>query len=428
MSNLSEPNRRILLVDDNPDIHDDFKRVLWRDDSKARDLDADAAALFGYEKGSADFGEVQFELDSAHQGQEALEKVKEARADGKPYAMAFVDMRMPPGWDGLKTIEEIWKVDDSIQIVICTAYSDKSWKEIQDTLTDRDRWMVVKKPFDQIEVLQLAHALTTKWDLKKAAELREDALEQIVKARTEQLTAALQTNSDFLNHVSHEMLTPMNGILGYLDLLSEPCEEDEETEYVKEAKGCGENLLRLINQILAYNEAGAEEVKPLSTSVNLHDWLPGIANDAIREDARNKGLNITVKVSPDIQNHYHMPENIVGRVLHILVENAIKFTQSGTVTLIAEPSDRSASDLLFKVSDTGVGLSEEQLRLINIPFAQIDSSYTRNNDGIGIGLPLARRLLSLIGSSFEIESTGVDGSCVSFHITSVLGMAIDQVV
>ena len=428
MSNLSEPNRRILLVDDNPAIHDDFKRVLWRDDSKARDLDADAAALFGYEDGNVDFGEVQFELDSAHQGQEALEKVKEALADGKPYAMAFVDMRMPPGWDGLKTIEEIWKVDDSIQIVICTAYSDKSWKEIQDTLTDRDRWMVVKKPFDQIEVLQLAHALTTKWDLKKAAELRADALEQIVKARTEQLTAALQTNSDFLNHVSHEMLTPMNGILGYLDLLSEPCDDDEETEYVKEAKGCGENLLRLINQILAYNEAGAEEVKPLTASVNVHDWLPGIANDAIREDAQKKGLHITVKVAPDIQNHYHMPENIVGRVLHILVENAIKFTQSGTITLIAEPSDRSSSDLLFKVSDTGVGLSEEQLKLINIPFAQIDSSYTRNNDGIGIGLPLARRLLSLIGSSLEIESTGVDGSCVSFHVTSVLGMAIDQVV
>lgn len=428
MSNLLEPNRRILIVDDNPAIHDDFKRVLWRDDSKARDLDADAAALFGYEEGSADFREIHFDLDSAHQGQEALEKVEEALAEGRPYAMAFVDMRMPPGWDGLKTIKEIWKVDNSIQTVICTAYSDKSWKEIQDTLTDRDRWMVVKKPFDQIEVLQLAHALTTKWDLKKAAELREDGLEQIVKARTEQLSAALQTNSDFLNHVSHEMLTPMNGILGYLDLLCEPCSEEEEAEYVLEAKGCGEDLLRLINQILAYNEAGADEMKPLTTSVNLHHWLPGVANDAIQEQAREKGLNFSVSVAADIQNLYHMPENIVGRVLTILVENAIKFTQSGTISLSVEPSDRGASDLLFKVSDTGVGLSEEQLKLINIPFAQIDSSYSRSNDGIGIGLPLARRLLSLIGSNLKFESTGVDGSCVSFYVTSVVGMAIDQAI
>lgn len=302
----------------------------------------------------------------------------------------------------------------------------QSWQEIRDTLTERDRWMVVKKPFDQIEVLQLAHALTSKWDLKKAAELRKEALEQVVMSRTEQLTAALQTNSDFLNHVSHEMLTPMNGILGYLDLLSEPCEDEEEGEYVQEAKGCGEHLLRLINQVLAYNEAGSDEVKPLATSVNVHEWLPGIANDAIQEEAKKKSLNISIKVAASVHNHYHMPDNIVGRVLTILVENAIRFTQSGTITLSVEPSDQSPSDLLFKVADTGVGLSEEQLKLINIPFAQIDGSYKRSNDGAGIGLPLVRRLLSLIGSSLEIESTSVEGACVSFYVTSVIGERIDQ--
>ncbi len=426
MSSLLTPNRRILLVDDNPAIHDDFKRVLLKDDSKARDLDADAAALFGYEETSSDFGDAPFELDSAEQGQEALEMVQKALDNGNPYALAFVDMRMPPGWDGLKTIEEIWKIDDSIQIVICTAYSDKSWNEIRDSLTERDRWMVVKKPFDHIEVLQLAHALTSKWDLKKVSDLREEALEQIVMSRTEQLTAALQTNSDFLNHVSHEMLTPMNGILGYLDLLSEPCEKEELDEYVNDAKGCGEHLLRLINQVLAYNEAGSGEVKPLTTSVNMHEWLPGIANDAIQEMVKEKGLEISIEVASTVQNHYHLPGNILGRVITILVENAIKFTQSGTITLSVELSDQSASDLLFKVSDTGVGLSEEQLKLISIPFAQIDSSYTRNNDGIGIGLPLVRRLLGLIGSNLEIESTGGEGTCVSFHVISVVGEAIDQ--
>ncbi len=218
----------------------------------------------------------------------------------------------------------------------------------------------------------------------------------------------------------------MNGILGYLDLLSEPCDEDEEGEYVQEAKGCGEHLLRLINQVLAYNEAGADEVKPLATSVNVHEWLPGIVNDAIQEEAKKKSLGISIDVAASVHNHYHMPDNIVGRVLTILVENAIKFTQSGTITLSVEPSDQNASDLLFKVADTGVGLSEEQLKLINIPFAQIDGSYTRSNDGIGIGLPLVRRLLGLIGSNLEIESTGVEGTCVSFYVTAVLGERIDQ--
>ena len=422
MSDLLSPNKRILLVDDNPSIHDDFKRVLWRDNSKARDLDADAAALFGYDEEEDDNSdEVPFELDSALQGEEALDKVKAACEAGNPYAVAFVDMRMPPGWDGLKTIEEIWKVDSNIQIVICTAYSDRSWKEIQRSLTERDRWLVVKKPFDQIEVVQLAHALTSKWDLQKAADLRTEGLEQIVGSRTEQLSAALQTNSDFLIHVSHEMLTPMNGIFGYLDLLSEPNPESEKIEYVSEARECSEQLLRLVNQVLAYNEAGSDEVTPVNKAVNLNAWLEGILDEDLRESAAEKKLSIEIQIDPTIRSQYHMPTNVVEKVLLLLLENAIKFTQAGVVEISVEPSGRDPSNLFFKVSDTGTGLTPEQVELVKIPFAQIDSSLTRSNDGIGIGLPLARRLLKVIGSHLEIESLENEGTCASFHVTSVLG-------
>jgi signal transduction histidine kinase len=422
MSDLLSPNKRILLVDDNPSIHDDFKRVLWRDNSKARDLDADAAALFGYQEEADDVAdEVPFELDSALQGEEALEKVKAACEAGNPYAVAFVDMRMPPGWDGLKTIEEIWKVDSNIQIVICTAYSDRSWKEIQKSLTERDRWLVVKKPFDQIEVVQLAHSLTCKWDLKKAAGLRMEVLEQIVASRTEQLTAALQTNSDFLIHVSHEMLTPMNGIFGYLDLLSEPNPESEKMEYVKEARESSEQLLRLVNQVLSYNEAGSDEVSPVTIQVELNAWLESVLNEDLRTKASERNLSLNIQIDPAIRTQYHLPTNVVEKVLLLLLDNATKFTQSGVVEISVQPSGMNPSDLFFKVSDTGTGLTPEQVELVKIPFAQIDSSLTRSNDGIGIGLPLARRLLKVIGSSLEIESLAREGTCASFHITSVKG-------
>ena len=113
-----------------------------------------------------------FELDSAYQGQQALEMVKQSLLDQRPYALAFVDVRMPPGWDGIETIARIWEVCPAIQIVICTAYADYSWEEMRTKVGQPDSLVILKKPFDNIEVQQLAHALTKKWSLNRQAELQ----------------------------------------------------------------------------------------------------------------------------------------------------------------------------------------------------------------------------------------------------------------
>jgi two-component system NtrC family sensor kinase len=173
MNPAASDNRRILLVDDNPSIHEDFRRLLAPPDAEASSLDAEAEALFGGTMtpfvAEPCTAMLNFELDSAMQGQEGLARVQAALAAGRPYALAFVDMRMPPGWDGLTTISKLWELDARLQVVICTAYSDRSWDEIQRTLTARDRWLVLKKPFDKVEVLQLAQALTEKWNRERAA-------------------------------------------------------------------------------------------------------------------------------------------------------------------------------------------------------------------------------------------------------------------
>ena len=106
---------------------------------------------------------MSFELDSAYQGQEGLAMVKKALAENRPYALAFVDVRMPPGWDGVETIARIWEVDPELQIVVCTAYADYSWEEMRAKVGQPDSLVVLKKPFDNVEVQQLAHALTKKW-------------------------------------------------------------------------------------------------------------------------------------------------------------------------------------------------------------------------------------------------------------------------
>lgn len=182
-------NRRILLIDDLPSIHQDFRKILSSAASTSTsELDDVESALFGSTARTSIV--TDFELDSAYQGQEGVAKVNESLSHGLPYAMAFVDMRMPPGWDGVETVRRLWQEDPRLQIVICTAYSDYSWEEVLEQLDVTDRLLILKKPFDNIEVCQLANALTTKWELTQQAELQMDRLEEQVRERTTELKSA----------------------------------------------------------------------------------------------------------------------------------------------------------------------------------------------------------------------------------------------
>ncbi len=192
-------NRRILLIDDLPSIHQDFRKILSRTASTS-ELDDVEAALFGT---AAAASTADFELDSAYQGQEGVAKVSDSLQNGLPYAMAFVDMRMPPGWDGVETVKRLWQEDPRLQIVICTAYSDYSWEEVLAQLEVCDRLLILKKPFDNIEVCQLANTLTMKWDMTQQAELQMDRLEDEVRARTLELKTA---NDALLEHIIERKL------------------------------------------------------------------------------------------------------------------------------------------------------------------------------------------------------------------------------
>lgn len=191
---------RILVVDDVTAIHDDYRKILVRAQNSS--LEKAGAELFGRE---ADVNrKFHFELDSAYQGQEGLALVQKAIQSGRPYSLAFVDVRMPPGWDGVETIEQLWKVDPALQVVICTAYSDHSWHSIMKRLGDSDSLLILKKPFDPVEVLQLAHALTKKWLLNKQTRSHLAELEAKVEERTIELQNA---NSKLLQEIAQNKLT-----------------------------------------------------------------------------------------------------------------------------------------------------------------------------------------------------------------------------
>ncbi|APC19287.1 two-component system response regulator [Pseudomonas frederiksbergensis] len=180
-------NRRILIVDDTASIHQDFAKILSPHALENDALSSAEEALFGTQVVASDLG---FVLDSAFQGLEALNKVEAALAKDLPYAMAFIDMRMPPGWDGLETIERLWQVDPKLQVALCTAYSDYSWDDIAERLELGDRLLILKKPFDAIEIRQMASTLTVKWQMTEEAAIKMTLLEQAVEERTRELSDA----------------------------------------------------------------------------------------------------------------------------------------------------------------------------------------------------------------------------------------------
>lgn len=204
---MAEPathvNRRILVIDDSEAIHRDYHKVLGQPSSEG-----DRAVVEALEDallGASDRAVAPiFAIEGAYQGEEGVEMAKVARLAGSPFAMAFVDMRMPPGWDGLKTIEELWAVDPDIQVVICSAHSDYEWADVVDRLNHSDKLLVLRKPFEPIEVQQCASALCQKWHNERVVRSHVESLERVIDARTHGLEAA----NEQLRHIAtHDVLT-----------------------------------------------------------------------------------------------------------------------------------------------------------------------------------------------------------------------------
>jgi diguanylate cyclase len=187
-------NRRILVVDDNVSIHHDFLKIL-QPETGSDAMELARAALF--DEPSPVRLSDQFTIHCADQGVAALDLVKAAWKEGNPYAVAFVDMRMPPGWDGLETIERLWGADDALQVVICTAYSDHPWNEIRDRIGRTDQLLILQKPFNSVEVLQIAAALCRKWDLAQKVSGQVSELSQLVDERTRELRDANRQLTEF---------------------------------------------------------------------------------------------------------------------------------------------------------------------------------------------------------------------------------------
>ncbi|HTI49835.1 MAG TPA: response regulator [Planctomycetaceae bacterium] len=430
----ADASRRILLVDDNEAIHADFRKILMRSTCGAAALNEARAALFG--EASPVAAVAEYEIASAFQGREALELVCAAQHSGKPFAMAFVDVRMPPGWDGIETIKHIWAAYPELEIVICTAYSDYTWEEILAELGESDRLLILKKPFDNVEVRQLASALTAKWHVSRQARMKVDDLDSLVTLRTRELTDltenlreaklaaddANRAKSEFLANVSHEIRTPMTAILGHADLLLDPTlSAADKVNSVHSVQRNGRHLLELINDILDLSKIESGKLEIESIACSLPHLLADVAS-LMRVRAVEKGLELRVEYRSAVPECIVTDPTRLRQILVNLIGNAIKFTDRGAISIscsLTTAPDAGRSVLQFDVSDTGIGMTAEQMARLFQPFVQADASTSRMFGGTGLGLSISRRLAETLGGSISVESE--PGIGTTFRATIATG-------
>ncbi|MGQ3050162.1 MAG: ATP-binding protein [Roseateles sp.] len=454
-------NRRILLVDDMPTIHADFRKILAPELGAASALDAAKAALFGDEITAA---APPFELDSAYQGQEGLARVVEALAQGRPYGVAFVDMRMPPGWDGVETVERLWRADPRLQVVFCTAYSDASWEEVLQRLETRDRLLILKKPFDNIEVSQLANTLSVKWQATQQAAAQIDQLEEAVAARTAQLTqanAALQVEIAERKQLETQLVQSQSlASIGQL-AAGVAHEINNPISYIFANNGTMETYQGQLFELLrAYRVAEAQLPPPTATSLAalreqvgldyLHDDMPTLLQESreglmrvrqIVQDLKDfsridtgqewqrvqlhQGIESTLnllagKVQPkaDLVREFGqlpeidcMPLQINQVVLNLVLNaaDAIPTGRRGTITL--KSGCDCGTHVWLEVKDTGCGIPSEVQPRIFEPF------YTTKpvGQGRGLGLSLSYGIMQRHGGRIDVHS--LVGQGTTFRLT-----------
>jgi two-component system, NtrC family, sensor kinase len=445
--------QRILVVDDNPAIHDDFRKIL--DADLAPGLDALANLLFGDAPPVPP--EQSFVLDSAMQGEEALGMVQRAIDEQRPYAVAFVDIRMPPGWDGLETLARVWEVDPRIEAVLCSAYADYSWEQILARVGDSDQLLILKKPFDVPEVRQLVHALTAKWQLARENERRLSELEARVSERTRALASAneqlrreiaereqteralrkaqrLEALGRLAAGIGHEINNPLTFMSAGIEALTAdlrlliphlPGAVQEELRELTEAAAIGvDRISQIVRSIQLFGNKEERELEVVDMGSVLSLSLRMIAGEL------DGGIEVQTdfdEVPPILGRRVALEQvfvNLLQNAAHAVAETALagrRADRGGAapaqatrrITVSCRHGDQRS--VIVEIKDTGVGIAQEHIDRIFDPF------FTTKpvNQGTGLGLSICHSIIGDHGGDIDVQSSPGKGTTVTVRLPVV---------
>ncbi len=460
MNDPTARNNRILIVDDQEQIHADYRKILVLEDVATREFVSAEADFFGEAATTRSLPE--YEIESAYQGTEAVDLIEAACAARRPYAMAFMDVRMPPGIDGVETTRRVFEVDSEIQIVISTAYADYAWEDIYGEFGSNDRMLFLRKPFDTVEVHQVASTLTEKWTLARRANLRLDELESLVEQRTSELEHALSdlrtaqaqivqaermsAIGKLVAGLAHELNTPLGVLRSAFDVTERsvsiirgagatPGDEGapmvaggmaiSDTERTRRVEKAWAALTQ--NQRMAAE--ATERVSELVGELRSFSRLDEAEKQELDlRDALDNTLNVLRASIPDrveiVREYTDTPRvtahaRELNQVFHNLITNAVRAVDGdGRITLRVAP-DSSTGEVVVVVEDTGRGIPPERLAtLFDVQFSA--SSRVK----MGWGLAIGHQILQRHGGSLTATSRPGVGSAFTVRLPATSGWTV----
>ena len=429
-------NHRLLVVDDNTSIHEDFRRILSPSDAGHSRLERDEAIIFG--DSAAKSPKADYQLAFATQGEQAVSLVESAMDQGMPFAAAMVDVRMPPGIDGIQTIKKLWAKQRDLEIVICTAYSEYSWEEIIEELGPTHRAVILKKPFDPIEVLQLAQALTTKWGAGRDAAFRQLDLqgrllqgserlvetcerlrvEQELRQRLEKSVQEIQRTDSLARlamGIAHDFNNLLTVIQGHLSLAMDDPNglntTDGKLERVLKAARRATDLSR---QLVSLSRETDGRVRPVDVAAHIAREM------RVLERSLGESYRIDVSLDPSLPTILAEPLALTHLVANLMLNARDCMPNGGPISVSARlvqiPSTDEAAEIhsearpgsfvRLTVIDAGRGYSKEEVASLFEP----DSDKGRTRVGLSVVRSLARewggwvtvRSVPDVGSEFSV--------------------------
>ena len=387
---------RIIAIDDEQSILDYYQEVLCG--SSEGSIEDEFNALLedsGFSSGDESNKSVQFDLTTTISGEVGFNHIKQGLKEGHPFAVAFIDMRMPGGWDGLHTAKEVRAIDPYVTIIFLSAYMDYSLSDIRNSIGDHFSFLT--KPIHREELHQVALTSSNTWQ-----QLRE--VRRLNKSK-----------DDFLASISHELRTPLTAIIGNAELVLD--EIGDELDYAHRTMlqtilKAGKGQLTLVNDVLDISKIQAGRFKIENDNFDLEVLLQGVES-LFRAKAIEQNVTFEV-VLKDPQEYLLLGDTQrIHQILVNLLSNALKFTEEGRVGLTVTVRDQQ---LCFEVKDSGIGINEKALDRLFTPFEQADSSISRRFGGTGLGLSISKSLATMMDGALQVESEEGVGSTFTLYL------------
>ncbi len=433
-------NNRVLVIDDNRAIHEDFRKILCPPQD---DIEQAEAAFFG--DAAPEEKHPTFEVDSAYQGEDGVAKLCQSVDEGRPYAVAFVDVRMPPGMDGIETIACLRALCPDIQIVICTAYADYSWQEIVGRIGRSDQLLVLKKPFAAVEALQIACALTEKWTLNRQVRGKLEETESIVAERTRELREANENlrleierrqkmESQFLraqrlesigtlaSGISHDLNNVISPILMSAPLLRSDLSTEAREEIITTIETSAERAASIVKQVLTFAR-GAEGEQVLLQPKYILREISKIASETFPRE-----IQIESVPARDLSCVQGDTTQLQQVLMNLCVNARDAMPDGGSLKIEADnfdideeyasmtPGAHAGHYVRIRVSDTGTGIPDAILDKVFDPFFTTKPA----GKGTGLGLSTAMGIVKGHGGFITVQSTLGRGTTFELFIPAAL--------